>query len=195
MSRAKAGLVATLALGVVCIFVDHRHRQLTAAVAHARDKVLGLENALRTEHAARKKAEERSCSMTSAVGAPTPAAIREAARFEMRKALLHASQAGDGAGSIALDMSTVGLEAARFTMQEALAAEEPGWCNCPPPPNVTRLCAALNPSPSTCELRATSARAEADAMRQAVLHANMRSTEASEKLVEAAALCKARASL
>ena len=199
MSRAKAILVATtLALGVLGIFIDHRHRQLTAAVARAHDKVLGLENALRTEREARTRAEKcQTPSLTSAAAevpatakTPNVADIREAARIEVRKALLDAA----GEGRIAVDMSTAGIEAARFAMHEALAAEEPGWCSCPPPPNVTRLCAALSPPPSTCELRATSARAEADAMRQALLEANVRATEASENLVEAAARCIPRAS-
>lgn len=122
--------------------------------------------------------------------------VREAARIEMREALLRASRAGSATEAVAAAtaVSAQGataapgdaeLEAARFLLREAIATENPGWCHCPPAPNVTRLCAALSPPTlGACELRVASARSEADSLRSALLEANSRALEASERAAE-----------
>ena len=128
--------------------------------------------------------------------------VRAAARTEMREAILRASHAASAAEAAAAaegvtsrggsDSGSIGeqeLEAARFMLREALAEENPGWCHCPPPPNITRLCAAVSsPTIGTCDLRVASVRAEADSLRSALLEANSRAQDAQERAAEATLL-------
>ena len=157
-------------------------------------------------------------------------AIREVAQYEMRQALLHASTQEGGiaaavaaaeaeaaaaaaAGGVGAAQSATGraraseLNLARVALGEALAAEQPGWCRCPPPPNLTEVCASLLMAPSsmadadggdgrttavTCEQRVLRARSEVDALRSAVLEANARSQEASAASILKAARAASR---
>ena len=64
--------------------------------------------------------------------------------------------------------------------------------SCPPPPNVTRLCAAVAPQKS-CEQRVASASAEVEALRLAVAEANAHAQDASERLVQEVAKAMKRA--
>ena len=117
--------------------------------------------------------------------------VQGAARAAMREQLLEAALAG-GATSMQAGMTDAQRQAdraewARFELREALAAENPGWCACPPAPNVTQLCRALMaPVDGSWEREAARARAEVDALRLAVLEANARAQEASERAVQAA---------
>lgn len=207
-------LATTLALGVLAMFVDQRHRQLVVAAAAAHERANGLEKALQAEKARSRAslAQGLHCSpAAAAAAAPTssppdaPAAltlgaIREVAQFEMRQALLQAStQKGGIAAAVAAaatepEQGASELKLARIAVREALAAEQPGWCRCPSPPNVTELCASLLMTPSSvvdahgsgsgttaasCELRVLRARAEVEALRSAVLEANARLQDAS----------------
>lgn len=133
--------------------------------------------------------------------------IRSVALREMREALLQASKAAAGAIAVGMPMTAAAvmdaavppssgapiaaeaaeLEAAQYALREALAAEAPGWCSCPPPPNMTLLCSALAPPQvGECEQRVASARAEAQALRSALLEANARVNEVTDSRIEEA---------
>ena len=115
--------------------------------------------------------------------------VQGAARAAMREQLLEAALAG-GATSMQAGMTDAQRQAdraewARFELREALAAENPGWCACPPAPNVTQLCRALMaPVDGSWEREAARARTEVDALRLAVLEANARAQEASERALQ-----------
>jgi len=123
--------------------------------------------------------------------------VQGAARAAMREQLLEAALAG-GATSMLAGMTDAQRQAdraewARFELREALAAENPGWCACPPAPNVTQLCRALMaPVDGSWEREAARARAEVDALRLAVLEANARAQEASERALQTAGGATAR---
>lgn len=151
--------------------------------------------------AASKHIRRTPPTANSESGATSLAHIRDVARTEMREALLRASHAAAGAlgtptsATAVVDASAPALseaaeatlEAARFSLREALAAEAPGWCSCPPPPNITLLCSALAPPVvSACEHRVSSARAEIELLRSALLEANARANEANDRAIEAA---------
>jgi hypothetical protein len=123
--------------------------------------------------------------------------VQGAARAAMREQLLEAALAG-GATSMLAGMTDAQRQAdraewARFELREALAAENPGWCACPPAPNVTQLCRALMaPVDGSWEREAARARTEVDALRLAVLEANARAQEASERALQTAGGATAR---
>jgi hypothetical protein len=195
MVRTALVVGACCMLGVVGIVAENRHRQLARAAARAQERVAALELALQAE---RRRTGEACPPAPAAelerVRAAPPTADRDAltmataaaARAEARAALLAAARGG-GPGEDAAPVTAVeALGAARTVLREALAAEEPGWCACPPLPNVTQLCRAAGQSGGSCA-EAASVRAEVDALRLALLEANARAQQASEAAVEATA--------
>lgn len=216
------GVFLVLVLSVTNLSANHRHNQLVLASAKAQERILYLERKLLQAERDAHKAHEpcAPCAPAALTGvtiegasqrsippppSPAPAsdasvsldAVREAARAEMRATLLQASAAGPQALSETTASSTPAeLTAwARFALDEALAADEPGWCRCPPPPNVTQLCRTVfGPPASGWEVEAGRARAEADALREAVLAANAHVQEMHERLVEARALLEGQRS-
>ena len=174
--------VAVALVGLLGIFAGNRHRQLVRAVADAHERLQALEHTLQAE----REARQRACSETGAVTAPPTvaapplAAVREAARAAMRDALRQASKfAATQLPESHFEATADKAEHAQFLLREALAVEDAGWCSCPPPPNVTRLCRALAPSGGTWEREAASARAEVEILRYAVLEANARAADCS----------------
>lgn len=209
-------------LGLSCIIATSYHRQLALAAERASERVHYLERELAIEREARSR-ERRSCAHSAASVVPPPPPpphppqlnspppplpspsppttpplelVREAARMAMREQLLEAARSGlsplstSHAGMRAADM----IEWARFEVHEALAAEDPGWCRCPPPPNVTQLCRALYaPAEGSWEREAARARAEVESLRLSLLEASARAQEANE-LALASSVATARAS-
>ena len=112
---------------------------------------------------------------------PTLEAVRAASRAEMREELVRAAARAAAGGSAIGEAERLSAQAelARHEAREARAAEEPGWCSCPAPPDLAQLCGALAPA-SSWEREAHRARAEADALRAAALEANLRADAASE---------------
>lgn len=188
------------ALGACCLVVlvgmvaENRHRQVAHAAARAQDKVASLERALDAERAkaAAALAARPPCARPASslqVNGMTPLAPL-AVHAEVRAAVRAAADGSDGDGDTSAATSSE-REAARAALREALAAEVPGWCGCPPLPNITLLCQAAVHAGGGCVRAAASARAEADALRQAVLEANARAQQASDAAVEALAMAAA----
>ena len=189
-ARPAMLLVACCAFGVLGVFSCNRHW----AASDARSRLLALERQLQVEREARASGSGSwSCASTRIADAKalsslaegsvtvSSAALRAAAIAELRIALLQASQNLASALSPSIEELAAGeLEHARFELREALASEDPGWCSCPPPPNITRLCMALVPTLS----EASTAPAELESLRAAVLEANARAADANERATQ-----------
>ncbi len=211
MMSSTVGLLC--ATGAIMLLAANSQRQMSTAAARAQKRVQALERSLEAQH--RIVAQLRAaCAEGSSAAAPTasvpspsverrqpPAAagtltlaeVRAAARAEVREALANASRALASAANRPpigeAERLDAAIELARFEVREAVAAEDPGWCVCPPPPNVTQLCLALAPPAAGWEAEARRARAEADSLRLAVLDANARAQGASERELELLSKC------
>ena len=192
-SAQRGTLCAVCLLGIVCaLLIGSYHRQLAFAASRAQERLAAVERGLKAEREARLRAESRLCpdatNLQQQPQTPPPSteAIRQEARNAMRKLLLQVAQ--DGTSVLTAEEAEDNqVEWARFELREALAAEDPGWCSCPPPPNITKLCRALLPHTDRWELEAVRAQAEANSLRRAILEANARAQEASERALQAVA--------
>ena len=208
--------VSLAAVAACCVFVavgmvaESHHRQVMRAAARAQDRAASLEHQLHKEREACARTREQlaavvasrptECVATavqrqqpgSSIRAPASPLASGTARAEVRDALLAMSQTlvADGASPASNGSAASEFTVARFVLHEALGAEEPSWCSCPPAPDLTKLCSALQGRVASSrggEHVAASASVEADALRRSLLEANARAQEASERAIEAAA--------
>ena len=209
MPMLKRALFIT-AISLACYSALSYHRQLAVAATRASDRVNHLEQLLKSERDARRR-DQQLCADQAAEAArrpppppprpppkpppppppppppaPTPIElVQEAARMAMRQELAEAARHGLTIPSLdAAQQQDAKLEWAHFELREALAADDPGWCRCPPPPNVTKLCHALGILTADGTMSS-----EVNALRSAVMEANARVQEANDEVVR----CRLRA--
>jgi len=189
----RLGTAAFCAAGLLAVFAAIRAQgrvtQLAAAGAKAQSRISQLEQLLKEQEARRNDENHASCPPASPSCEMVRSELRDAARVEVRLALLEATRAGAAPALSNQQHSSDLVALARFELREALAAEDSGWCNCPTL-NITQLCRALGTPRDSWEREAARSRDEADGLRLALLEANARAQEASERAIEAAALLK-----
>ena len=174
------------ALGCLCLlallgmFASQKHREselrlLTAQqeLAQQQARIQDLQRQLRQCKTRRRPGSSLALSLASASGS-APSNLSLSAGLE------HVSEA-----------TLAAAELVQAEMHAGLAAESPGWCVCPPPPNYTRVCSALRP-PSADEaaaaaLEAERQRGEAERLRGIVAREKLRLLRSDELLALARA--------
>ncbi|KAL1523185.1 hypothetical protein AB1Y20_018139 [Prymnesium parvum] len=198
-------LLALLAIAAA-LLTGQRYSQLSLAAAREHERLVQAQTALDAERAALRAEREgrmherRLC----AAALPSREAVREAVRQLLREAAelasasslpLHRVLDGGKAGERLLAQA----ELVRAELREESAAEEAGWCSCPPLPNLGLLCRALVPPASNQSAewaeKARVAQAEAEFLREATTEARLRAQASSASTGRAAdeALAEAEA--
>ena len=174
------------ALGCLCLlallgmFAAQQHREdglrLLAAqqeLAHQQARLQDLQRQLRQCRTKRRP--------SSSIALPLPPASGGAP-----------SNSSMGAGLDYVSEATLAAaELVQAEMHAGLAAENPGWCMCPPPPNYTRVCSALRPpaddEAAAAALETERQRVEAERLRGLVARGKLRLLRSDELLALAQA--------
>ena len=175
------GCLCLLALLGMCAAHHHREsglRLLTAQqeLAHQQARIQDLQRQLRQCKTKRRPGS----SMALLLASPASGGAPSNSSSSLGAGLDHVSEA-----------TLAAAELVQAEMHAGLAAESPGWCVCPPPPNYTRVCSALRPPAAdevaAAALEAERQRGEAERLRGIVAREKLRLLRSDELLALARA--------
>ncbi len=179
MSRAQALLFA-IAVAMVGILAVSRQRQLEIALSRAQSRLIELQHELEQEQRARRA--QAGC--VQAAAADTKASFSAATvRALLRERL------GEAVSALATTPSSATAaddhaELVRAELAESAAAEDAGWCVCPPLPDFGKVCRALRRAPEQ-STETASLQAEIDALRALAADAQNHARASDEYFVAA----------
>ena len=181
MSRAQALLFA-IAVAMVGILAVSRQRQLEIALSRAQSRLIELQHELAQEQHARRVQAAAADTKASFSAATVRALLRE--------------RLGEAVSTLGTPPSSATVaddhaELVRAELAESAAAEDAGWCVCPPLPDFGKVCRALRRAPEQ-STETAKLQVEIEALRALAADAQNHA-RASDEAVAAARLLVSRA--